>query len=262
MAFVVSVLSGKGGVGKTTLATTLYGTAVCRGDSAGIIDLDPQGNATAWCLGRGGLLKVQRHAGAAALCRPNGPLTTDRFRGNHLPEEVSRAAVPCSRIPGGFVYPANAYMARSEMESIEFENVPLETLVVDTHPFMCSTLFRSVVAQSAVVVVPIQPEPYCVQNVVGLVSEIENAGGGDMLETGRVRFVFNMCQKSLTHASWQAVVEAEWGHLVSPVAIPRAMAWADISNHVVKWNPKSKPAAIANELWADIFQQTNGRAAA
>jgi cellulose biosynthesis protein BcsQ len=262
MAFTVAVVQNKGGCGKTTLATTLYATAVCRGESAGIIDLDPQGNATAWCVGRASFIKVKRGEGAAALCGPNGTLTADRFRGNQLRDEVPHAAIPCGHIAGGFVVPANPYMDRTDMASVELDNVPFQTLLVDTPPFMCSTLFRSVVAQSDVVVVPIQPEPYCVQNVAGLVAEIENAGGGELLETGRVRFVFNMVQKALTHASWQAVVAAQWGHLVSPVSIPRAMAWADLSNYATKWNPKSKPAGIINELWADIFNQTSGRAAA
>ena len=44
--FVVSVLSLKGGVGKTTAALGLAGAAAVRGLRTLIVDLDPQANAT------------------------------------------------------------------------------------------------------------------------------------------------------------------------------------------------------------------------
>jgi cellulose biosynthesis protein BcsQ len=153
-------------------------------------------------------------------------------------------------------------MNRSRMDSIELDNVPFQTVVVDTPPQMQSTLLRSVVAQSDAVIVPVQPEPYCVQNIVELVSEIENAGGGEMIQNGRVRFVFNMVQKCLTHTSWAALVTSQWGDMLSSVSIARAAVWADIANHGSKWNPKCKPAKIANELWDDIHKHATRRAAA
>jgi cellulose biosynthesis protein BcsQ len=262
MAFVVSLLQNKGGCGKTTLATTLYATAVSRGDSVGIIDLDPQGNATAWSIGRRGFLNVTQHTGAEALCAPGGALTGARFPGNQSPELWSQSIMECQRVPGGFLVPSNPYMNRSGMESIELDAVPFSTVVVDTPPQMQSTLLRSIVAQSDAVVIPVQPEPFCVQNIVELVSEIENAGGGEMIATGRVRFVFNMVQKCLTHASWAALVSSQWSDMLSDVSIARAAAWADMSNHAAKWNPKSKPAKIANELWDDIHKHAQRRAAA
>ena len=43
---VVSVLSLKGGVGKTSVVLGLAGAATVRGLATLVIDLDPQGNAT------------------------------------------------------------------------------------------------------------------------------------------------------------------------------------------------------------------------
>lgn len=42
---VVAVANGKGGVGKTSLTTTLAGLSAAAGYKALLIDLDPQGNA-------------------------------------------------------------------------------------------------------------------------------------------------------------------------------------------------------------------------
>ena len=265
MAFVVSLLQNKGGCGKTTLAATLYAARLSRSDSPGIavglVDLDPQGNASAWSLGRRGFLATPRHTGTESLCTPDGVLT-ERFSGNRSPNEWAKHVVPCRRIDGGFIVPANPYMRRHGIDGIELDTLPFSVAVVDTPPQMESTLLRSVVVQSDVVVVPVQPEPFCVQNIVELLAEIENAGCGDMLENGRVRLVFNMVQRCVTHASWAALVSAQWGNLLSPVSIARATAWADVTNHAAKWNPRGKPAAIANTLWDDIQSITARREAA
>lgn len=45
---VVSVVSRKGGSGKSTLATALAGTFAAGGVPSAIVDLDPQGSASAW----------------------------------------------------------------------------------------------------------------------------------------------------------------------------------------------------------------------
>lgn len=262
MPFVVSLMQNKGGCGKTSFATTLYATAGSKNVSVGIADLDPQGNATAWCLTRARYLELPGQVGAEALCKPDGALTGAQFPANQRAELLARHAVPCTRIRGGVVLPANPQMDRSGWRGVDFENVAVDTLVVDTPPQLNSSMVRSIVAQSDAIVVPVQPEPYCVQNIAELLAEIANGGGGEMIDTGRVRLVFNMVQKCVTHAAWSAVVRANWGALVSEVSVPRAMAWADVANGGTPWNPKSKPAKIATDLWADIHNNTQRRAAA
>lgn len=71
----ISVLSQKGGAGKTTLAVHLAAEAASRGQRVLIIDMDPQGSAIAWAGFR-------------------GDLAPDVDAGHHktLPKEVERAA--------------------------------------------------------------------------------------------------------------------------------------------------------------------------
>lgn len=61
----ISVLSLKGGVGKTSVALGLAGAAAKRGMSVLLIDLDPQGNATSILQGR-----HSRHHAATVLAHP------------------------------------------------------------------------------------------------------------------------------------------------------------------------------------------------
>jgi cellulose biosynthesis protein BcsQ len=265
MPTTVAVIQNKGGCGKTSFAVSLYATAVCKRASAGsaaLVDLDPQGNATAWSVGRKSFLALPQHAGVEALCMPHGGLTAARFRGKHLAEAVRESVLPCARFERGVLVPANPYMDRGRMQSIELDYVPANTLILDTPPQMPSTLLRSIVGQADAIIVPIQPEPFCIQNVNELVAEINNAGGGDLLEAGRVRFVFNMVQKCVTHAAWVAMVTASYEDMLSTVVVARATAWADMTNNAVPWKPKSKPAQIAEQLWADIDSNTTRRAAA
>lgn len=49
---IIAIVSQKGGVGKTTLASHLAVRAVSDGLNVGIIDLDPQGSLSAWAAAR------------------------------------------------------------------------------------------------------------------------------------------------------------------------------------------------------------------
>ena len=63
----ISILSQKGGAGKTTLAINLAGAAEAAGQSAVVVDLDPQASAKAWSDRRGKENPVVISAQAAAL---------------------------------------------------------------------------------------------------------------------------------------------------------------------------------------------------
>ena len=63
----ISILSQKGGAGKTTLAINLAGTAEAAGKHVVIIDLDPQASAKAWSDRRGKERPVVISAQAAVL---------------------------------------------------------------------------------------------------------------------------------------------------------------------------------------------------
>ena len=53
--FSVLVACAKGGVGKTTISTTLAGTWALEGKATALVDADPQGSSRIWCDKRAGL---------------------------------------------------------------------------------------------------------------------------------------------------------------------------------------------------------------
>lgn len=72
----VSLISQKGGSGKTTLALNLAVAAELAGQAALVIDLDPQGSASAWASGRQAespvVTAIQAHALEATLRTARG----------------------------------------------------------------------------------------------------------------------------------------------------------------------------------------------
>ena len=64
---IISIVSQKGGAGKTTLAINLAGAAEAAGKQVVIIDLDPQASAKAWHDRRGKEIPVVVSAQAAVL---------------------------------------------------------------------------------------------------------------------------------------------------------------------------------------------------
>ena len=71
--FTVAIISQKGGAGKTTLALNLAVAAECAGQAALLVDLDPQGSASAWAQSRDAATPVVTAIQAHAL-----PSTLDR----------------------------------------------------------------------------------------------------------------------------------------------------------------------------------------
>lgn len=269
MPLVVSVLQQKGGVGKTTIATSLFAHLVSGGVSAGIIDLDPQGNATAWGIGPHEFLNVGQHCGAEAFTLPHGDVarsvsggnTGVVSHGNTDMETVSKHVFPCTRLGAGYVVPANAYMAAHQFTSFVPDALPFDVAIVDTSPRLPSTLLRSIAAQSHAVIAPVQPEPYAVQNVHDLLTELGH-GGPHLLDNNTVRLVVSMRQRSTTHEAHEQWLRKAFPNYVSDVVISRATAWAEMAMFDTPWKRSSTCAKTAAALWADIENTLSQKVAA
>lgn len=262
MPIVVAALQQKGGVGKTTLITSLFAHAVCGDYSAGIIDLDPQGNATAWGVGQRVFSAVPQHGGAEAFTLPRGEIARGVSRGITPIDAVEKAVLPCTKLGRGFVIPANPYMAVHTFEQIMLDAVPLDVVFVDTPPHLPGPVFRQIIQQAHAVVAPVQPETYALQNIPDLINQMADGGGQHLLDNDALRLVVNMRQKCANHDAWECVLREHWERWISPVVIARATAWGDMANSHKKWNPKSAPAKVAAQLWADVENSLQRRMAA
>jgi cellulose biosynthesis protein BcsQ len=265
MTFVVSVIQQKGGVGKTSLAASLFAAKACAGDSAGIIDLDPQGNATAWAIGHAAFNAMDPHAGAEAFTLPRGEIAKGDSRGitpEQRAELVAKHTRRCDALKGALVVPANIYMAPASFTDVRLDVVPVDVLVVDTPPRLPADVFHAIARQSDVVLAPVVPEAMAVQNVPDLIRELANGPGAHLFNHNGFRLVVNMRQKCANHTAWETVLADHFAEYISRVQIPRATAWGQIMNGAKYWSTKSVAAKVAAELWDEIGNTHTRRAAA
>jgi len=268
-SIVIAAIQQKGGVGKTTIAASLYAHAVCAGYESCMVDLDGQGNATAWAVGFDTYRGVGAHAGAEAITLPHGEVARrySSFMGagdwrTSAAEDMQQHVYPCARLGAGLVLPSNAYMDIARLERVRLDLVPARVVIVDTPPRLPATLMRQILAHTDVVLAPVQPEANAMQAVADLVPELQHNGGADLLEADALRLVVNMRQRCANHDVWEAMLRRDYGRWVSPVVIPRATAWAEMFNPNAAWKPKTTTGKTAAALWADIENVMERRLAA
>jgi len=262
MALVIGVLQQKGGVGKTTLAASLYAHAVCAGYETTLVDMDGQGNATVWALGWDTFRAIPQHGGAEAITIPHGPVAEAFERFNRTPaarmasfkptDEMAPHVWPCTRLGAGHVVPANPYMTPAKVERMYLDMVPGQVVIVDTPPRVSSSVMRDILEHAHAVFAPVQPEANAVQAVPDLVTELQHNGGCDLLEADALRLVVNMRQRCANHEAWETALRRDYGRWVSDVVIPRATAWAEMFNPHAEWKPKTTVGKTAAALWGDV----------
>ena len=88
--FQLLVASAKGGVGKTTISTTLAGAWARRGKTTVLVDADPQGSALSWC--------EKRDVDTAPVLGVDG---TRRHWERHVPDQASHVIIdaPAGAMP-------------------------------------------------------------------------------------------------------------------------------------------------------------------
>lgn len=265
MPFVVVVAGQKGGVGKTTISTNLFATGTCGdtqgGYSIGMIDADRQGNSTAWAVGAHRFQATAATDGVAAFVSSTGAVARLADAGEPTADAARQHMLEVSRT-GGWLVPSTPYLNAGTMAGIRVDLVPADIVVVDTPPSLPDPVFRSLVGQADVVLCPVQPEPWVLQNVPNLINEISYAGRGDMLEHGAFRLVLNDVQKTAGHRAWETVLRAHYGQWLSDVVWPRSPTFQVVAEEGQKYSLKAKPAQLAMALWGEIWNTAKGRAAA
>lgn len=259
MAKVVAVLNFKGGVGKTTLATTLWCHGVSARYSIVMVDADPQGDATKFAMGASAMRHVPQGGGVESLAMPHGALARDLFQWNTGAELPANVCHSSTTVAGGLVIPATPFWSVANATGLVLDTLPFDTVLVDTPPTIPVELFRSIVGQAHTVVAPVELESYSCQNVPNLLSEINAAGRGDLLATGRLRLVVNKRAACATHRVWEGVLRNTYGDLLAATVIPRAAAWADLANPGATYKPRSAMAKTVEALWAELTNDDNQR---
>ncbi len=237
---IYALANQKGGVGKTTTAINIAACLAEAGESALVIDLDPQANATSG-LGQ----------------RANGRSTYDLLGGTPLGELIKHtqfanldlvpskpalagAAVELARLEDGETYLVAGLTEARERYRFVFLDCPpsLGPLTVNA------------LAAADQVIVPVQAEYYALEGLAQLVSSVELVKrrlnphlriGGVLLTMvdGRTRLAADVV----------AEVRRHFGELVFKTTVPRSVRLAEAPSHGLPAIAYDRRSAGADAYW-------------
>ncbi len=239
MPITVAVANQKGGVGKTTTATTLAHVLGLMGRRVLLVDVDPQGNATSGV----GASVAGRSPAFAPPSEAAAPVETE-WHGVHC--------LPAGRDLEGLADRATPATFRENLARTA--SARFDVVLVDCPPSL-GPLTRSALAAGDFVLIPIQCEYYPLEGLVQLLGAVRRARA----RTHRpavAGVLFTMYDPA---AELTREVETEVrGKLDEPVlrtVIPRDPAVAEAPSHclsVIDYAPRSPGARAYAELGLEL----------
>ncbi|MBR3056634.1 MAG: ParA family protein [Clostridiales bacterium] len=256
MAYVISIVNQKGGVGKTTTAVNLGAFLAAKRKKVLIIDLDPQGNATSGY----GFDKIQLENTVYDLL---------------VNEEDIENVIQHTDVKNVDMCPTNINLAGAEVElvsAISRETILKRTIepildkydyiIVDCPPSL-GLLTINALSASEGVIVPIQGEYYALEGLTQLIDTINMIKKKLNPVIGILGVVITMYD-SRTQLTKQVVEEVEkyFGDKVFNTHIPRNIRLAEAPSHgktIGDYDPKSKGSIAYQSLAQEVIKRTKDR---
>lgn len=244
MPAILAVANQKGGVGKTTTATSLAHGLALAGRSVLVVDVDPQGNATSGM-------------GVEAVAQSPG------FAGPPLPDRIVRTAwagVAC--VPAGLDLERLAArgvggttVLRDRLQGLA--DGAYDVILIDCPPSL-GALTQNALAAAQGVIVPIQCEYYPLEGLVQLLGAVRHAAGRNpgLAVAGIVLTMYDP-QAGLAREV-EEEVRAKLAEPVFETVIPRDPAVAEAPSHcrsVIDYAPRSPGARGYVDLTAEILDR-------
>lgn len=253
MAYVISIVNQKGGVGKTTTAVNLGAFIAKKRKKVLIIDLDPQGNATSGY----GFDKSELENTVYDL------LVNE--------EDISTVITPTS-VKNVDMCPTNINLAGAEVElvsAISRETIlkralepvldKYDYIIIDCPPSL-GLLTINALAACEGVIVPIQGEYYALEGLTQLIDTINMIKKKLNPSIGILGVVITMHDRR-TQLTKQVVEEVQkyFGDKVFKTFIPRNVRLAEAPSHgqtIEEYDPKSKGSIAYQALANEVLKRT------
>lgn len=251
MGKTISIANQKGGVGKTTTAVNLSASLAATKNRVLLIDLDPQGNATA----------------GSGLDKKNCVASANEV----LLGEIEAKQGIHSTNWGYDVMPSNGNLTVAEVrllkneqrehglfEALESIKNDYDYLLIDCPPSLNMLTVNALVASDSVLV-PIQCEYYALEGLTSLLGNIERirkAVNTSLEIEGLLRTMYDGRNRLTKEVSEQLL--AHFGNKVYHTVIPRNVRLAEAPSHgipIVSYDPGSQGAAAYLALAGEILRR-------
>ena len=253
MAYVISIVNQKGGVGKTTTAVNLSAFLAKKRKKVLIIDLDPQGNATSGY----GFDKGQLENTVYDLL---------------VNEEDINNVIASTSVKNVDMCPTNINLAGAEVElvsAISRETIlkraiepvldKYDYIIIDCPPAL-GLLTINALAACEGVIVPIQGEYYALEGLTQLMDTINMIKKKLNPKIGILGVVITMHDRR-TQLTKQVVEEVQkyFGDKVFKTFIPRNVRLAEAPSYgqtIEEYDPKSKGSLAYQALANEVLKRT------
>ncbi len=256
MAYIVSVVNQKGGVGKTTTSMNLAAYLASFGKYVLIVDLDPQGNATS---GFG-------HDASSALG------TYEAIAGTHKVKDliVKTAHDGLSILPGSpnlagaAVELVNEFNRERKLHSVLLEvRNDYDYIIIDNPPSLGLLTINGLVASDSVLI-PVQAEYYALEGIGQLMHTVNLIRGNIKPELEVMGAVITMfdTRTNLSNQVLQELYKHFPGKIFRSV-IPRSIRLAEapsFGKSILHYDPESKAAKAYERLAREFIAREDVKA--
>jgi chromosome partitioning protein len=256
MAYVISVVNQKGGVGKTTTTVNLGAYLALKGKKVLLVDLDPQGNATSGY----GFDKTVLESSAYDILVNEASITeviqsTNRKNIEMCPTNINLAGAEVELVSA---------MSRETIFKRAIEPIAdkYDFILIDCPPSL-GLLTINALAASTGVLVPIQGEYYALEGLTQLIDTINLVKRHLNPQIGVFGVVITMYdgRNQLTRQVTEEV-HKYFGDKVFETVIPRNVRLAEAPSHgktIAEYDPNSKGGKAYAALALEVIKRAKSK---